>query len=33
MEQLKEYYAFISYKREEEKWQKWIEGMMNENEH
>ena len=25
MEQEKEYYAFISYKREDEKWAKWLQ--------
>ena len=25
MEQPKEYYAFISYKREDEKWAKWLQ--------
>ena len=29
MEQPKEYYAFISYKSEDEKYQKWIDGMMS----
>ena len=25
MEEQKEYYAFISYKREDEKWAKWLQ--------
>ena len=25
MEAAKEYYAFISYKREDEKWAKWLQ--------
>lgn len=25
MKQEKEYYAFISYKREDEKWAKWLQ--------
>lgn len=28
MEQGKEYYAFISYKREDEKWAKWLQNML-----
>ena len=28
MEQPKEYYAFISYKREEEKWAKWLQDKL-----
>lgn len=28
MEQSKEYYAFISYKREDEKWAKWIQDKL-----
>ena len=26
MKQGKEYYAFISYKREDEKWAKWLQN-------
>ena len=26
MEQNKEYFAFISYKREDEKWAKWLQN-------
>ena len=28
MEKNKEYYAFISYKREDEKWAKWLEDKL-----
>ena len=28
MEQSKEYYAFISYKREDEKWAKWLQDKL-----
>lgn len=28
MEQEKEYYAFISYKREDEKWAKWLQDKL-----
>lgn len=28
MNQQKEYYAFISYKREDEKWAKWLQGKL-----
>lgn len=28
MEQPKEYYAFISYKREDEKWAKWLQDKL-----
>lgn len=28
MEQKKEYYAFISYKREDEKWAKWLQNKL-----
>ena len=28
MEQQKEYYAFISYKREDEKWAKWLQDKL-----
>ena len=28
MEQTKEYYAFISYKREDEKWAKWLQDKL-----
>ena len=28
MEQQKEYYAFISYKREDEKWAKWLQNKL-----
>lgn len=28
MEQEKEYYAFISYKREDEKWAKWLQNKL-----
>ena len=31
MEQLKEYYAFISYKREDEKWAKWLHHVLEYN--
>jgi len=27
MEQPKEYYAFISYKREDEKWADWLDAL------
>jgi len=29
MEQQKEYYAFISYKREDEKWAKWLQDKLD----
>ena len=28
MEQPKEYYAFISYKREDKKWAKWLQDKL-----
>lgn len=28
MEKQKEYYAFISYKREDEKWAKWLQDKL-----
>ncbi len=28
MEDNKEYYAFISYKREDEKWAKWLQDKL-----
>lgn len=28
MEENKEYYAFISYKREDEKWEKWLQWII-----
>ena len=28
MEQEKEYYAFISYKREDENWAKWLQDKL-----
>ena len=32
MVQGKEYYAFISYKREDEKWAKWLASEREKNE-
>ena len=31
MEQQKEYFAFISYKREDEKWTKWLQHALEYN--